>query len=528
MGSKFIAKQSNRMPGVYMPKSVFIPAELWHFVGRELLSLEYLNNDSITSEVFEKPAIRWLLLNDEEWNRYSEIITLIDPVSLEPSQAKTVSPEINYLNIYVRETFRKKEILEQFPETERINIIEGFIGFDNVILMSERKTEELFKEAVEQLNQYGKTASCAIDYMMLHMLIKELIGIYSFRLGSFRKEIADDGIIENEILLRFLALNGINPQNFRLSFLQKSNESWRAEEQLRENILKAMNQPFPDIIRNREGKEIAKFSVGKFFRIEDGSIRVNLGPYGLKTDGNLVGLSHMLYSPSFIGAKNVQEVLDSWNLLLKRIQVSEEDLQIALEACSLSVLLASGIEKSEDVFFFSLIVDLHQLDLNGIDITPKTEEFGHQIRGNLREYEKLKDRNFWKGIIKIESLREYLSNVSWECRLARIANNYGFKVKFGKHPDLTINNKTVEVKNLRSYSLSNPINEGIKHHPDIIAIKVKSLIQRDIPNRKNTWLGTSDLKETIKTAVTCGKDGNIVLLFTTTTETPKGRIILLK
>jgi hypothetical protein len=440
-----------------MVKSVFIPAGLWHFVGSELLSLEYLSNDSITSEVFEAPAIRWLLLNDEEWNKYSEIVTLRDPVSLEPSEAKAESPEINYMNIYVRETFRKKAILERFPETERMNILEGFIGFDNVILMSERKTEELFKEAVEQLNQSGKTATIAIDLTVLAMLVKELIGIYLYRVGSFKREIADDGTIENFIALRFLALIGIDPQNFRLSFLQKSSEGWKAEEQLRENILKAMNQPLPDIIRDGEGKEIAKFSIGKLFRIEDGSIRVNFGSFGLKTDGHLVGLSHMLYSPSLLGAKNVQEVLDSWNWLLKKIHVSEEELQMALEACSLSVLLASGIERGEDVSFFSLIVDLHHLELRGIDTTAKTEEFGQQIRGNLGEYEKLKDRDPWKGIIKIESLREYLSNVSWECRLARIANNYGFKVQFGKHPDLTINAKTVDVKNSNSYSLSNPI-----------------------------------------------------------------------
>ncbi|MGA2385425.1 MAG: hypothetical protein ABSG33_02710 [Candidatus Bathyarchaeia archaeon] len=514
-----------------MVKSIFIPAGLWHFIGSELITLEYVNNDSITSEVFDEPAIRWLLLNDDEWNKYSEIITLLDPVSLKSNETKAESPEINYLNVYVRETFRKKAILERFPETERMNILEGFIGFDNVILMSERKTEELFKEAVEQLNQSGKTATIAIDFTMLAMLVKELIGIYLFRLGHFRKEIADDGIIENMILLRFLALIGTDPQNFKLSFLQKSSEGWKAEEQLRENILKAMNQTFPDIILDDEGKEVAKFSIGKLFRIEEGSIRVNFGSFGLKTDGNFVGLSHILYSPSFFGAKNVQDVLDSWNWLLKKINVSEVDLQMALEACSLSVLLASGIERGKDVFFFSLIVDLHQLDLSGIDTIPKTEEFGREIRGNLREFEKLKDKNPWKGIIKLESLREYLSNVSWECRLARIANNYGFKVQFGKpgkNPDLIINAKTVEVKNLSSYSLSNPINDGMKRHPDIIAIKVDSLKQREIPNLKSTWLGTSDLKEAIKTAVTCGKDGSIVLLFMTTAGTLKGRLILLK
>jgi hypothetical protein len=511
-----------------MVKSVFIPAGLWHFVGTELLSLEYLNNNFITPEVFEEPAIRWLLLNDEEWNKYSRIITLLDPVSLQSSQIKPESPEINYFNVYVRETFRKKEILEKYPETERMNILEGFIGFDNVILMSEKKTESLFEEAVEQLNQSGKVVTISIDFTMLAMLVKELICVYLFRLGRFRKEIVDDGILENMIVLKFLEMIGIAPQNFRLSLLEKSTESWKAEEQLRENILKAMSQPYPDIIRDSNGKEMAKFSIGKLFRIEDASIRVNFGSIGLKTEGNFIGLSHILFNPSFFGAKNVQEVLDSWSWLLKKINVSEEELQMALEACSLSVLLATGIERGEDVFLFSLIIDLHQLDLDGIDTTPKTEEFGQQIRGNLREYEKLKNRNAWKGIIKIESLREYLSNVSWECRLARIAHNYGFNVRFGKGPDLSIDDKTVEVKNLSSFSLSNPINEGLKHHPDIIAINVDSLKRRDIPNRKGSWLGTSDLKAAIKTAVTCSKDGNIVLLFTTTTDTPKGRIILLQ
>jgi len=135
-------------------------------------------------------------------------------------------------------------------------------------------------------------------------------------------------------------------------------------------------------------------------------------------------------------------------------------------------------------------------------------------------------------LFKIEDLRLYLSNVSSECRLARIAKLYGFNVKLGVHPDLIINGKKIEVKRVSSFdryaSLSNPIEDGLNQHPDIISIEVNSLEKRNIKGFKTKWLGRGNLRSTLETALAFKKNGNSVLLFSGTTEGLEGGIILLK
>ena len=79
-----------------------------------------------------------------------------------------------------------------------------------------------------------------------------------------------------------------------------------------------------------------------------------------------------------------------------------------------------------------------------------------------------------------QKLREYLSNVSSECLLARISKSYGFDVRLAKHPDLIINNKRVEVKRAQ-YNISNSIRSAQTQPHDIIAIEVDSLKEIEIP-----------------------------------------------
>lgn len=195
-------------------------------------------------------------------------------------------------------------------------------------------------------------------------------------------------------------------------------------------------------------------------------------------------------------------------------------------------LLVTGHDEGENVHFFSLLVNLYELDLAGIDTSPKIEEFGHQIRSYMREFEKWIDKRPWRAILGTEGLRQYLSNVSSECMLARAAKLYGFDVKLGKHPDLTINGKKIEVKRLSSYdkyaNLSNPIDKGLDQNPDIVAIEVNSLEKRTIEGYKANWLGRGSLSNALKTALAFGKSGNCVLLFSGTKQGLKGRIILLK
>jgi hypothetical protein len=300
------------------------------------------------------------------------------------------------------------------------------------------------------------------------------------------------------------------------------------EERFFKNMWNALNQKKPSILRDNDGKEIAKFNLVKLFREKEGRISVNLGLFGLKVEGNFVGLGHILYNPEFLGAQSIQEVSESWDWLLEKTHVDSENLQMALEICSLIVILKTGIEEGKDVNIFNLAVNLRRLESLGIDVTPKIDEFGEEIRGHIKSFWRWEKKRVWNSILIAQKLREYLSNVSSECFLARISKSYGFDVRFGKHPDLTINGKRVEVKRPNSYNLSSSIDSAQGQLHDIIAIEVDSLKQRPIPYHEATWLDEEKLKDAITNALTPRWNDNVVLLFMATLEGLKGRIILLK
>ena len=194
--------------------------------------------------------------------------------------------------------------------------------------------------------------------------------------------------------------------------------------------------------------------------------------------------------------------------------------------------MLTGVDIGTNIYIFSLIVDLYELDSLGVDTSAKIAEIGKQIRSYMRIFDKLKDTKIWKALSRTEDLRLYLSNVSSECRLARIAKRYGFDVKLGVHPDLTIDGKKIEVKRVSSFDkfagLSNPIEEGLKQNSDITVIEVHSLEKRSIKGFKTTWLGRGNLRSTLKTALSFKRNGNCILLFSGTTEGLEGRVILLK
>ena len=510
-----------------MRKTVYIPQGLWQFVGKSLLSLGYINDDSLNININNEPLIRWRLLNNAEWQEDCEQIKLMN-FDFSVVKQEEMPIDIYLINVYVRETFRNKERIEHFADSQRQIILKGYIGYDNVILMNKDAIDTQFKETTEEIQKLGKSVNLTPDCCRLALFVKELISIYKFRIREFEKPLSDDGILENTIMLNFLESISIDSLNFQLSLSEQTAETELFEEKLRANIVKALDQKSPTIIYDNNNDPIVKFDVGKLFRIEDGNIHVNFGCFGLKTDGNLVGLGHMLYSPKFFGANDVNSVVNAWNWFIKEVHVGEDDLQMAFESSSLAMLLSTGVEPGKDISVFALIVDLYELDSMGIKTKPKLEEFGYQVRSHIRKYQDLITRKAWKAIIKADSLKDYLSNVSSECRLARTAKSYGFEIEFGKHPDLKINGKGIEVKSLSSYSLSNPIDEAMKQPHDIIAIDVKSLEWRPIPNRRSTWLGTDDLKKVLQTALACGNQGNVVLLFMHTIQGTEGRIILLK
>ena len=454
-----------------MAKRILIPNDLWHFVGNELIERGYMNHDA-RLETLETPKIRWLLLGKAEWQAYSHL----DMLNLNnfKSREGKVWEETDYLNLYVAETFKRKKLLKKYPETKRLIVERGFINFDNVILMSESRTEDIFDEAnKESLSLFGEPLMFSLDSTRLAIFILELIHIYNFRVGkNFTGKIINNGVIENHIVLSYLKAHSLSSQNFGLNTIVISKKKKLNEERFFKNMWNALNQKKPSILRDNQGKEIAKFNIGKLFSEKDGRIQVNFGSMGLKVEGNFVGLGHILYSPKLLGARNAQEVLTSWDWLLEKTKIDSENLQMALETCSLIVILKTGIEEGKDVNIFSIAITLRELESLGIDTTSKIEEFGKEIRGHIKSFWKLEKKYVWSGILVAQRLREYLSNVSSECFLARVSKSYGLDVKLGKHPDLNIENKGFEVKRSNSYNLSNPISAAKKQPHDIIACRL--------------------------------------------------------
>lgn len=517
-----------------MARSIRIPNDLWRMVGRALLSMGYVAEDSPILKEEEPPTVRALLLEREEWESYCPQFgtTYQGHTTNTGEELKTACS----FTLFIAETLKRKELLEQYPEIVPWHIEKRFVGYEYAILINASETEEAFEEADKAYScRFGKPSYHGVDSCRLTYLIQEFMKIHETKVGkSFAGNDLDEGILANKILLFYLNAHSLHPKDFKLNFFEKSDRQEYFEAQIHQNILKALNQKQPSFLADDNGRKIAEFNIGELFSIKEGRIQVDFGQIGLEIKGNFVGLGHILYAPWLFGARNVQNAVDSWNWLVKETRVSEETLQMALEICSLSSLLVRGIDEGENVHIFPTMVNLYELNLAGVDTRPKIDEFGHQTRSYMRIFEKWIDKRPWRAIARTEGLRRYFSNVSSECFLAGVAKHYGFDVKLGKHPDLIINNKKIEVKRLGSYDkhadLLNPIDRGLnqKPNPDVVAIQVNSLEKRSIKGYRAKWLARDSLNNALKTAFAFGKNGTCVLLFSGTKQGLKGRIVLLK
>lgn len=287
----------------------------------------------------------------------------------------------------------------------------------------------------------------------------------------------------------------------------------------------------------RLGKErIFELEVGKLLTIDNGKLTVELGQSALKTKGNLIGMAGFYYNPKVFWGETVEKVALSWAWLMERLTLDEK----RLEEEAILEFLSTGIEDGTLVALFSLAVDLYDLDSSIVDVSSKISELKSQVRAHLRRFEKLKLEDKVRSYVKIGYLRRYMADLSSECRLARLANEYGYDVKLGKHPDLTIDGKAIEVKRVRMRpliytsnkvklaSLTNPIKSGIRQRADMIAIQVNNLRKRKIRDFRTVWTASDTLRNALKTALAFRDEGRCVLLFCGTNKRYFGRLILLK
>jgi hypothetical protein len=275
-----LAKREN------MVRSIRIPNDLWFFVGRALSSLGYMDEDSSTLKKEETPTIRAILLEKEEWQNYCSQLNLINP-----NRARDAEEELETacsFTLFIAETLKQKDLLEQFPEIVPWHVEKRFIGYENAILINAGETERTFKQADEEHSRrFGKAFYFVVDSCRLAFLILEFMHIYESKLGkSFAENDLDESILQIKIFLLYLNQHSLHPKDFKLEFFEKSDQQELIEEQIHQNILKALNQKQPSFMTDDNGRKIAEFNVGELFIIKEGRVQVDFGQPGLKVKGN--------------------------------------------------------------------------------------------------------------------------------------------------------------------------------------------------------------------------------------------------
>src|SRR3972149_4209071 len=99
-----------------MRKRLLYPSELWFFLGRELYSMGSISKSSLSQSILNEPAIRWLLLENEEWETYCSQIDFENPNSEDKSRIEEKLETMEFCNIFVKETMKRKKASEQLSE----------------------------------------------------------------------------------------------------------------------------------------------------------------------------------------------------------------------------------------------------------------------------------------------------------------------------------------------------------------------------------------------------------------------------
>lgn len=182
-----------------MARSIRIPNDLWFIVGRALSSMGYIDKDSPTLDKKETPTVRAILLEKEEWQSYCSQLKLINPNHTRDAEEEL---ETAYsFTLFIAETLKRKDLLEQFPEIVPWHVEKRFVGFENAILINASETEETFKQADEAHSyRFGKPFYFTVDSCRLAFLILEFMHIYESKLGkSFTENDLDESILQNKI-----------------------------------------------------------------------------------------------------------------------------------------------------------------------------------------------------------------------------------------------------------------------------------------------------------------------------------------
>ena len=304
------------------------------------------------------------------------------------------------------------------------------------------------------------------------------------------------------------------------------------------------------------------------FDNKTGNFNIDFGDWGLKRIANLIGLGGFYYDADYYFATTPEKVIEAWNWFNAKTE-SNIEYWMAIEAETVWDFLkhnwspfATDFRESLIVNILSLIIGLRTLDSLGVDVTSKLLEIKNEkIKGNMESYQKLSENGKFHtntkvtkiAFLRIRKVRQELTNLSAESRLAIFAKDKGFKVKISKSPDLLIDDKRIEVKkpkvkfvNPRKQAnmtngmlflheddsiiedISAHIKRGFAQKADIVAIEVNHLEKRCVSGFNSKWLGSIvDLEKALHNAINYDKRGTI-LLFKCRREGYQGRVLRCK
>ncbi|MGB9003574.1 MAG: hypothetical protein WCC52_07205, partial [Nitrosotalea sp.] len=244
---------------------------------------------------------------------------------------------------------------------------------------------------------------------------------------------------------------------------------------------------------------------------------INITDPGIKVKGDLVGLGGMYYYPSFFGADNTTQVVESWNWLLSQLKTPKEELEVMIEGYCVMDFIFSGKNMPEMYRIMSLATDLKILYEMNMNIQSKISELSEKTKGNFRAFTRFNSKNNPEGITRIREIIYQLADLSAEVRLAVIAKRIGKDVQISKSPDLLIDGVRVEVKFDRGDGLDNDafvnkLLKGLNQGGELIAIDTLDLNIKNTRSIKLTWLSITDLRSALETGSKAVKNGRKCVL----------------
>lgn len=261
---------------------------------------------------------------------------------------------------------------------------------------------------------------------------------------------------------------------------------------------------------------------------------IHLGNSVPKIKDGLVGMGGIYYEPKNMGAESVESVVDSWNWLFTKENFPKRNFENFIEFSSILYWITSGRNQIAISHVMSMAVDLKILFDRGVDVSEKVTEIISKIKGNMRTFNKMKDKEKTFALLHINDMTLTIADILAETRIAIVANSFGLDVKMRKTPDVLIDGIRVEAKFdrralMNDNGFDNKVTKGLKQGGELVAIFTGSFDIKKLKDKKLTWLGTDNLRTSLTKALDFCKSGKkCVLLFTGTSQGEIGRVAIIR